>query len=109
MRKIKVIIKRPDEKVGHMTWISDTLKNLQVHVEGKIEIVNPNIHDIRIICNEDGKLLGLPRNFKMGITIPDIVVGTVIVCGVDGEDLADVPIGMPEWRTILRCWGNDIE
>ena len=27
MRKIKAIIKRPDEQYGHVTNISDTLKN----------------------------------------------------------------------------------
>lgn len=34
--KIKVIIKRPDEKVGHMTNISASLKNLQRTVDGPI-------------------------------------------------------------------------
>lgn len=32
----KVLIKRPDEPIGHMTWISGTLKNLQSHVNEKL-------------------------------------------------------------------------
>lgn len=32
--KVKVIIKRPDEKYGHVTNISTTLENLQRTVEG---------------------------------------------------------------------------
>jgi len=35
--KIKVIIKRPDEKYGHVTNITNTLENLQKTVEGYIE------------------------------------------------------------------------
>lgn len=31
--KIKVIIKRPDEEVGHVTWISNNLKVLQTHMD----------------------------------------------------------------------------
>ena len=45
--KIKVIIKRPDEKAGHVTNISASLKNLQKTVEGNIETVvvgeNPKV------------------------------------------------------------------
>jgi len=34
-QKIKVIIKRPDEKYGHVTGISRTLENLQKTVGGR--------------------------------------------------------------------------
>ena len=40
MKRIKVIIKRPDEKYGHVTYISDSLENLQKTVGGPIEIVS---------------------------------------------------------------------
>ena len=52
--KIKAIIKRPDEKIGHMTWISPTLENLQKHVDGYIETVN--FGDMIILCDEEGRL-----------------------------------------------------
>jgi len=55
MAKIKVIIKRPDEQYGHMTYISNTLKNLQRTVEGYIEVV-PLRSDLVMICNEEGRL-----------------------------------------------------
>ena len=47
--KIKVIIKRPDEETGHVTWISNNLKVLQKHVEGYIETVTvaPNMTIIK--------------------------------------------------------------
>lgn len=100
MRKIKVIIKRPDEEAGHVCNISNTLRNLQNTVGGYIEVV-PITSKTVIICNEEGKLQGLPYNFR----IPgDRIQGNAIICGVEGEEFADVPISLKEWRTILNEW-----
>lgn len=104
MNKIKVIIKRPDELIGHVCWISDSLENLQKTVGGYIETLtilrNP---DVIIIMNEDGKMMNLPYNFK----IPgDQIFGVIIVCGRDGENFADVPISRQTWNSILLGWGN---
>lgn len=95
--KIKVIIKRPDEETGHVTWISNNLKVLQKHVEGYIETVTvaPNM---TIICNEEGRILGLPYNCRLcGIDF----VGTIIIAGVDGENLTDVPISFETYKKLL--------
>lgn len=94
MRKIKVIIKRPDEKYGHVTHISDTLENLQKTVEGRIEMV-PAVQGAVIICNEEGKLRNLEPNMWY---YHDKLHGTIIVCGMEGEDLADIPIPLSVWK-----------
>lgn len=99
--KMRVIIKRPDERFGHVTHISGTLENMQKTVEGYIEVIDllPN-KGIVCICNEDGKNLGLEKNFR----IPgDMVVGTVIICGVDGGEFTDLPAtwGLAEWKFLL--------
>ena len=104
MNKIKVIIKRPDELIGHVCWISNTLENLQRNVGGYIETLtilrNP---DVIIIMNEDGKLDDSKYNFK----IPgDQIFGVIIVCGRDGDNFADVPISRQTWNSILLGWGN---
>jgi hypothetical protein len=92
--RIKVIIKRPDEEYGHMTHISDTLENLQKTVEGHIEIL-PLGRGVIAVLNEQGKILGLDPNMK----VPgDILVGTIVLCGTSGEDLADIPISFQEWK-----------
>ena len=102
MNKIKAIIKRPDEEFGHMTWISDTLENLQKTVGGYIETVTL-AQDLVVICNEEGRLQGLEPNctiFGIGF------VGTIAVVGVDGDAFADVPIELGEWKKMLggeRC------
>ena len=107
MQKIKVIIKRPDEEFGHVTNISPSLKNLQKTVEGYIEQVNIGGSSV-MICNEEGKIKNLERNFVVGFNgfVADIIRGTVIIAGIDGEELADVPISFDAWKRLLKEWGN---
>ena len=112
MKKIRVIIKRPDEKYGHVCYISNRLENLQNTVEGFIETVpvtySPDGNQILMICNEEGKLRGLPYNFTL---FNDDIVGTVILCGVDGEEFSDLPLtfGLAEWKMFLNKIGGDPE
>ena len=104
--KIRCIIKRPDEKYGHVTNISTSLKNLQKIVDGPIETVSCG-DGVVIICNEEGKLRGLQPNFRIGEgPFADVIVGDAIVIGVDGEDFCDVPISFDVWKRLLTQWGN---
>lgn len=87
MKKISVIIKEPNKNPRH-TYISNTLENLQKIVGGYIETVTL-CSDFVIICNEEGNLKGLPyccNICNVGF------VGTVILCGADGEHFADIPL-----------------
>ena len=103
--KINCIVKRPDEKYGHMTAISDTLENLQRTVGGYIEPVtlgeverDDKQIDIVLLCDEDGKLFNKPKNIILNW---DIIVGDVVIVGADGEDFCDIPITFAEWREML--------
>ena len=103
MAKIKVIIKRPDEEFGHVCNISNSLENLQKTVGGYIEAV-PLTDEIVMICNEDGNLRQLEHNFFLPF---DWIVGTAIICGVDGDEFSDIPEGFfSTWKKLLRGWGN---
>lgn len=105
---VRVIIKKPGDKVGVPTHIVPSLKRLQEIVGGYIEYITVQ-KGLVILCNEEGKILGLDPNFNIsdGLgTLIDIVVGTVIAIGVDGEDFADVPISVDEWEKMLWKWGN---
>lgn len=99
--KIDCIIKRPDEPYGHKTAVSDSLENLQKIVGGCIECVYAT-EDLVIICNEEGKLLGLEPNMRYGI---DYLVGTIIVVGNDGDSFGDIPITFGEWKKIVDNGG----
>ena len=104
MAKIKVIVKRPDEPVGHFEEVENTLASFQKIVDGHIETVGLPEGAV-LICNEEGKLNMLQPN----INIPtDSVVGTVVVVGRDGEDFGDCPYLLATWRAWLARWGNKV-
>ena len=103
--KVKVIIKRPDEEYGHVTNISTSLKNLQKTVEGRIEAVNVSPCAV-CLCNEEGKILGLQPNFWMGEVYKDLIRGTVVIVGGDGEEFVDIPFDFGTWKRLLKKWGN---
>ena len=102
MRKIKAIVKRTDEEYGHMTWISDTLENLQKHVGGHIETVTlPG--GVVIICDEEGRITGKPFNcviYPHALAAKIDFYGDIIAVGADGEEFADVPIDMKLWKRV---------
>ena len=102
MKKLKCIIKRPDEQYGHMTNISDTLENLQETVGGYIETVTLG-KGLVMICNEYGKINGLEKNFYC---FNDCIVGTVIIIGHKGEEFCDIPIDFKTWKQLLKSWNN---
>lgn len=105
--KIKVIVKRPDEEVGHIEEIRNELKTFQKTVGGYIEpiVIAEGSDRIIVICNEEGKLRGLRENFRvMAPMIADVICGTAIICGDAGEDFADCPIGLDTWQRMLKKW-----
>ena len=109
-KKIKCIVKRPDEQFGHVTWISDSLKNLSNTVGGYIETVTLD-NGVVLICNEEGRIRNMPYNFTLRrmrgvVTIQNAIFGTVIACGADGDEFADIPIDFNEWKSLLCEWGN---
>lgn len=107
MEKIKVIIKRPDEMIGHIEEIDYTLKTFQEIVGGYIETV-PVLHDVTMIVNEEGKIKRMPRNIILGQDFVDMIVGTLILVGVDdeSEEFTDCPMNLKTWEQLLRAWGN---
>jgi len=109
-KKIKAIVKRPDEQFGHVTWVSDSLENLQKTVGGYIETVTLD-NGVVLICNEEARLRDMPYNFTVRrvrgvVTIQNAIFGTVIACGADGDEFADIPIDFNEWKALLCEWGN---
>lgn len=82
---IKVVVKEPG-KPFEVREVKNTLGQLQELVGGYIEAVTLTT-DLAIICNEEGRLLGLPENAACGT----MWSGTVALVGVDGDEFDDVP------------------
>lgn len=79
--------------------IPDTLDAMQAVVGGYIEEVTPFNEPVAIVCNEEGKLNGLPYNRPLvdrnGLPY-DILCGTFFIAGVQGErfvSLTDEQLG----------------
>ena len=65
------------------------LETMQRCVSGAIEVVyEPGRRDAALICNDEGKLLGLPLNralYDSTGQIYDIIAGTFFLCGAPGD------------------------
>ena len=88
---MKVIIIEPKEKPV-VKEIEGGLDCLQKIVGGYIQVVYPFSDPVGIICNEEGKLNGLPLNralYHQG-EIYDILSGTIIVTGLTEDDFGSL-------------------
>jgi len=85
-RKLNVLLVEPNKLPKKIT-INNTLEEKQKLVGGNIEYAYiQDKNDVVLICNEEGKILGLPFNRDIGW---DIIAGTFLVVGDDpniGED-----------------------
>ena len=83
---MKAIRKKPG-CAPEIIEVENTLKALQREVSGYIETVTI-ASDAVIVCNEEGRILGLPDNCRVcGVDF----VGTVLIVGTKGEEFCDVP------------------
>lgn len=89
--------------------VPDKLESLQAAVGGYIEVLELDC-GVCLICNEEGKLLGLPANRQVG---GDIIAGTFLIVGeADGEfcSLADSDAAYYAEKfaqPLLSCSGPD--
>jgi hypothetical protein len=96
--KVRCIIKRPDEPIGHVTNISVSLNNLQRIVQGYIEYVRLST-DLYVICNEEGLINDMPYNCSLG---GHQFFGDIIIIGADPDNeesgVCDLPITFKEYK-----------
>ena len=80
---MRVMSKEPG-KGWKVAEIENTLEALQQGVGGKLEAVTL-ASDACILCNEEGRLLGMPYNITIcGVSF----VGPLLIVGIAGEDFA---------------------
>lgn len=100
MSEIGVIIKKPGEP-AYEAWIANELETLQQWVGGYIETYALSYSPAVIaICNEEGKLEGMPYNCRLA---GEHFVGTIVLVGIDeeGDEFDTVPIGL---KTAMAFW-----
>lgn len=99
---MRVIICKPGEK-PEVKDIENELSVLQGIVDGYIEVLYPFPFDVCMICNDEGKLVGLPESvllFDDNLDVYDVVAGPCIITSSnEGEDLTELEI-----RKVLAYW-----
>ena len=90
--KITVLVVEPMKK-PYVKEINPGLTSLQTEVGGDIEAIYPYSDPVALICNNEGKLIGLDPNRGLldeNGEIYDIVAGTFLVVGLGEEDFASL-------------------
>lgn len=90
--KMTVLVVEP-EKVPYVKEIDPGLQSLQSEVEGWIQAVYPFDDPVALICNEEGKLMGLPLNRALrddNGQIYDVVADTFLIAGLSEDDFASL-------------------
>lgn len=89
---MKVLMVEPG-KSPYAAEIESGLKSLQAAVGGDIQAVYPYEDPVALICNEEGKLMGLPLNralFDDDGHIYDIVSGNFLIVGLGEKNFTDL-------------------
>ena len=81
-----LVIRKDPGQPPELVEMENTLAALQQAVGGYIETVTFCV-DAAIICNEEGRLRGLPYNCDfLGISF----VGPILVVGIDGDEMCSL-------------------
>ena len=89
--KITVVLLEPG-KLARIEQIDASLEGLQKTVDGYIEAMYPFEEEVCVICNEEGKIHGMPLNRAIRIDgqIVDIIAGPCFICDCSGEDFGSL-------------------
>ena len=91
---MRILIVEP-EKVPKVAELTGGLKEMQHIVGGYIQAIYPFPEEVALICNDEGKLQGLPLNRGLRDErgeLYDIICGTFFLCGApsDGENFTSL-------------------
>lgn len=87
---MRVLYKRPADIGFRQLNIDNDLRALQKLVGGYIETLTVAT-DCCVICNEEGRILGMPENCNFcGADF----VGPILLVGVDGDEFTDCPMSL---------------
>ena len=91
-------------KEPYLKDIDPGLNSLQQEVGGYIEAIYPYEEPVGLVCNEEGKLDGLPLNraiYRDDGEMVDIIAGTFLIVGLSEDNFAELPNELAEKYTKL--------
>lgn len=80
-------------KAPYETQIGNDLRSMQGAVGGYIQAVYPYEEPVALVCNEEGKLDGLPLNRALRDSdgdVYDIIAGNFFIAGLGESDFTDL-------------------
>lgn len=89
---MRVILVQP-KKEPELVEIGGRLKDLQDAVGGYIEAIYPFDDEVCLICNEEGKLLGMEPNrplYDEHGNVYDVICGPFIVAGLTEDNFGSL-------------------
>ena len=100
---MKVLVVEPG-KEPKVQEIESRLTAMQMTVGGYIEAIYPWWDEVALVCNDAGKIIGLPLNrplFNDDGELIDFIAGTFFICGapVDSGSFTDLPEDLIEHYT----------
>lgn len=90
---MNVLVVEPMKK-PYMKDIESGLKPLQREVGGYIQAIYPFEEQVGLVCNEEGKMDGLPLNravYGQNGEIIDVIAGTFLIVGLSEDDFESLP------------------
>lgn len=90
---MKVLMVEPG-KAPYEAELDGSLKSMQEAVGGGIEGYYPYTEPVAIVCNDEGKINGLPLNraiYNQDGEMIEIMAGTFFIAGLGEESFADLP------------------
>lgn len=80
---MRVVLVEPG-KCARPVEIVEDLHTMQELVGGPIQALYPWPDEAAIVCNDEGKLMGLPLNRRLEDY--DVIAGTFFICGIQDEN-----------------------
>ena len=80
-------------KAPEQMELNGSLESMQEFVGGTIQAVYPFPDPVAVVCNDDGKLMGLEHNRALrddSGNVYDILCGPFFICGLGDEDFASL-------------------
>ena len=106
---MRILVVEPGKK-PEVRDIDGSLKSMQEIVGGTIEAIYPWDDPVALICNDEGKLLGLPLNRALvdedSGHVWDVVAGTFFLCGIPSDSDSFVSLSceqLQKYQTLFSC------
>ena len=91
--KMRALVVEP-LKEPYVKQIAPGYKSMQAEVEGTFQAIYPYDDPVALVCNDEGKLMGMDLNRGLRDdtgSLYDIVAGTFLVVGLGEEDFTSLP------------------